>query len=270
VISLIYNGIDLEFTREPVPNLPTAYTLLGEENDRFLKQVKRFKHIGAVRRLLPEEVSSAVFAPMFVTPKKNSTEFRLIYHMRCLNGFIRYRCFKMEGMPVVKDLLRQNDFITKVDIKDAYLHCGIRWTHHKFIAFMDEYGECWCFVVLPFGLTSAPRWFTKIMKECIGYFRRLGIRLTVYLDDIIIFTAVSDGNFAGAYVTAVNTHNFVVNTLRVLGWFINEEKNISEPSHVMDILGMVINSHDMTIRAPAKKLKKLINFCISRVLLYIL
>jgi len=99
----------------------------------------------------------------------------------------------MEGMPVVRDLLRPNDLITNMDIMDAYLHYGVNWGHQKFFAFVDENGVLWCFMVFPFGLASAPRWFTKIMKECIGYFRRLSIRLSVYLDDII-FTALVNGD----------------------------------------------------------------------------
>ena len=36
---------------------------------------------------------------------------------------------------------------------------------------------------LPFGLSSAPRVFTKVMKPVIGMVRSQGIRSVIYLDD---------------------------------------------------------------------------------------
>ena len=37
-----------------------------------------------------------------------------------------------------------------------------------------------------FGLTFAPRVFTKVMKPVVGTLQHMGIRLIIYLDDILI------------------------------------------------------------------------------------
>ena len=42
------------------------------------------------------------------------------------------------------------------------------------------------FMTLPFGLGSAPRIFTKLLKPVVGLLRRLGVKLINYLDDILI------------------------------------------------------------------------------------
>ena len=258
MLSFLYIGIDLELKCDPVPNSPSQYSLENEiEHAAWLKQINRLKHIGSVRRLEPEELSTAFFAPMFVVPKKDSPEFGCIYNMRYLNKYIKYKHFKLKGLPVVRDLLRRNDFMTKVDLQDAYLHCAIKQAHQRYLAFVDDNEEFWCFLVLPFGLTSAPRWFTKIMKEVMGFFRRCGIRLTIYFDDIVIFTEVVNGDFEAARTKARETHEYVVQVLRKLGWLISEKKNFPEPTHVLEILGLTINSHTMTISAPPKKVKKL-------------
>nr|CAH7754450.1 unnamed protein product [Callosobruchus chinensis] len=39
---------------------------------------------------------------------------------------------------------------------------------------------------LPFGLTSAPHCFTKIMKPVVAHFRREGIFCVIYFDDLMI------------------------------------------------------------------------------------
>ena len=228
IIHLLTHGIDLDFVSLPAPNKPITYDLNIEvEQEAWLKQVKRFRDLKCVRKLSPQEMESAVFAPMFVRPKKDSPEYRCIYDMRYVNRHIRYKHFKNEGLHTVRELVRCNDWMSKVDVKDAYLHCPVRWEHHKFMAYVDENGEFWCFVALPFGLTSAPRWFTKIMREVITYFRSLGIRLMVYMDDIVIFTEVVGGEFDAAKEKARFTHNFVVQKLKELGWCISmKPKNI--------------------------------------------
>lgn len=42
------------------------------------------------------------------------------------------------------------------------------------------------FLCLPFGLCSAPRVFTKIMKPVVSHFREKGKKMIIYLDDILI------------------------------------------------------------------------------------
>jgi hypothetical protein len=71
--------------------------------------------------------------------------------------------FKMEGLPDIRDLLRKGDWIFSVDIKDAYHHLGIHMMHQKYFCFADCDGLTWCYCCLPFGLTSAPRLFTKVV-----------------------------------------------------------------------------------------------------------
>ena len=171
IIHVIQHGIDLDFVAgHPPANVPVSYRITEEvEKAAWIKQLNRFKAIGCVRRLRPEELGSAVFAPMFVTPKKDSPEFWCIYDMRYVNRFIRYKHFKNEGLHTVRDILRWNDFMTKVDVQDAYFHCPVKFAHHKYMAFVDDNKIYWCFKVLPFGLTSAPRWFTKVMREVISF-----------------------------------------------------------------------------------------------------
>ena len=37
-----------------------------------------------------------------------------------LNQFIPYEHFKMQGIHMLRDLLRKGDFMVKIDLKDAY------------------------------------------------------------------------------------------------------------------------------------------------------
>ena len=42
------------------------------------------------------------------------------------------------------------------------------------------------FQSLPFGLSSAPRVFTKLLKPVLARFRHQGMRLIMYLDDMLV------------------------------------------------------------------------------------
>jgi len=54
-----------------------------------------------------------------LVPKKDG-KFRPVVNLRPLNMCILYRHFKMEGIYIVRDLLRRGDYMTRIDLKDAY------------------------------------------------------------------------------------------------------------------------------------------------------
>ena len=47
-------------------------------------------------------------------------------------------------------------------------------------------GRLYQFTCLPFDLRSSPRIFTKVLKPLLVYLQALGVRLLVYLDNILI------------------------------------------------------------------------------------
>jgi hypothetical protein len=72
-----------------------------------------------------------------------------------------------------------------LDLKDAYFLVPIFRGHRKYLAF--EYrGQHHRFRALPFGLTSAPRVFTRVAQVIVTQLRHEGLRVHAYLDDWII------------------------------------------------------------------------------------
>ena len=104
---------------------------------------------------------------------------------KTLNTFLPHEHFKMESINMLKDLLRKGDYLAKIDLKDAYLTVPVWKGHQKFLQFLwrDSLLE---FACLPFGLASAPRVFTKLMKPVLSILRQRGIRLIAYMDDFLI------------------------------------------------------------------------------------
>ena len=94
---------------------------------------------------------------------KHSGGFRPIFNLRSLNQWVAYEHFKMEGIATIKEVVKQGDWMTRLDLKDAYLTIPIHPKEQKFFQFVWR-GRKYQFVSLPFGLSSAPRLFTKLLR----------------------------------------------------------------------------------------------------------
>ena len=163
--------------RRPIPSV------WSEENRKRCDiEVKELLVKEAIIEISEEDV--VFLSKMFVIPK-SSGGFRPVFNLRELNSFVDTHHFKMESISILKDILQERDFMVKLDLKDAYLAVPIHKDHQCNLQFHWE-NRFFQFVALPFGLSSAPWIFTKILKTVVGCLRRRGIRLMIYLDDILI------------------------------------------------------------------------------------
>ena len=126
----------------------------------------------------------------------------------------------------------------KIDLKDAYFSIPISPLHRKYLCFTVG-NKTYQFTCLPFGLASAPWVFTKPVAA-LG--RELGIRMRIYIDDNESMEKARDQASGLVYL------------LQCLGFTINKEKTILEPS---DFLGFTVNTIAMELSLPPEKLKKI-------------
>ena len=68
---------------------------------------------------------------------------------------------------------------------DAYFHIPMAPSVHKLLRF-QVLDKLYQFVAMPFGLATAPREFTTLVKEVKRMALRLGISVHMYLDDWLI------------------------------------------------------------------------------------
>ena len=120
----------------------------------------------------------------FLSPKERWRS-QTSHYLKALNNFVIAPHFKMEGIQTLKSLLRQGDWLVKIDLKDAYFAIPIREENQKFLCFSVA-NKSYQFTCLPFGLASAPWVFTKTLKPVVALCRELGVRLVIYIDDILV------------------------------------------------------------------------------------
>ena len=74
---------------------------------------------------------------IFLVPKKDGG-FRPVINLKALNKFIAEEHFKMEGFHMVKDLAKPGDWLTKLDLKDAYVLVPIDPSHQNISSFYGK------------------------------------------------------------------------------------------------------------------------------------
>ena len=70
----------------------------------------------------------------FLVPQKDGGQ-RPVINLKFLNSFVQPHHFKMEGILVLKDIMKQGNWMTKVDLKDAYFSVPICPEDRKFLRF---------------------------------------------------------------------------------------------------------------------------------------
>jgi len=177
-------------------------------------------------------------------PKKNG-QMRPVINLTALNQWVESPLFKMEGLPS----LRAGRLVTKKGGLEGCvphgtnssrpsvqppLHCGAgRLPVH----------------LSSLGLACAPWAFTKIMKVVVTLLRSWGIRITIYIDDILIMSESA--------LLAAQHLEVLIHILQCLGFIIKTEKSVMSPTQKLEFLDMMINTNTLLISLPADKVKQI-------------
>ena len=125
--------------------------------------------------------NSGYYSRIFLVPKKNG-KLRLIIGLSVLNHFVYTETFKMETQRKVRNAIQLNNRAFSLDLTDAYLHILIHYRSRKYLRFTLR-GRVFQFKALPFGLSTSPFVFTRLMIVIATFLRRRAITLHPYLDD---------------------------------------------------------------------------------------
>ena len=205
----------------------------------------------AVTRVAPckEEFISNIF----LVPKKTG-DMRPVINLKPLNQYIQNIHFKMENIQMALNLISPGDFMVSLDLKDAYFNIPIFSLHRKYLRFIWK-SQRYEFTCLPFGYSLAPRVFTKVFKPIISHLRLHGLRIIIFLDDILLV--------ASSKQECLDQLQFLRQLITDLGFIVNDKKSQLEPSTKLTFLGFIIDSLDMKLYLPQDKIDKTVSACSS-------
>lgn len=243
-------GYRLPFCSKPTQrNLPRNLIKHNCATD-IRKVIADLLAAGAISRTCSQ---TGQFISNFFIVKKSNGSLRFILNLKLLNTFlIEPPHFKLEDYRSVKDLIHKNSYLCKIDLQNAYYSVNINSIDRKYLKFEYE-GNLYCFNCLPFGLSTAPFLFTKLLKPALTYLRNSGVVCVAYLDDILII--------ASSYNEAKKDCNKTVVLLTSLGFTINMEKSILSPTQECRFLGFNFNTTNMRMSLPLDKKEKIVSLC---------
>ena len=161
--------------------------------------------------------------------------------------------FKCEDLKVALKVLSKGFYLFKFDLKSGYHHVEIFPDHRRFLAFAWDFGDgvlkYFQFAVLPFGLSSAPYLFTKLLRPVITSWRCKGIPMVIFLDDGL-------GGGASKMKAKINSLTVHADLLK-FGFVINEGKSIWEPVQIITWLGTVLDTSQGFISVTEQRISKL-------------
>ena len=227
VLNIITNGYVLPFHSKP--NLVRFPLILSEykaqQKDQALATcIQSLLSKNAIERV--ENVKSLRFySRLFLVPKPHQRWRPVIDR---LNTFLHEEKFKMKTPESIRTSLIPGEWVSSIDLSDAYLHIPIHPNSRKYLRFCYK-SQVFQFTSLPFRLATVPQVFTMIVKEVKLMALSRGLRIHQYLDDWLIRSQSQEE-------AQVNTQA-VVDLTQSLGWIINQEKSELKPTQVFSFVG---------------------------------
>ncbi|XP_041445392.1 uncharacterized protein LOC121402804 [Xenopus laevis] len=245
VLEIIREGYHLEFSRIPrydvyrvslVPKVQGAKEIVQEYMDQLLET-------GAVEPVPREQRRRGFYSKLFLV-KKSSGAFRPVLDLRPLNQFIRCRKFKMESLTSIIAAIPPRAWLVNLDLKDAYFHVPVYGPHRKYLRFVFQEQHVQ-FTCLPFGLSTSPRTFSKVLVTVIALLRVKGVPAFHYLDDILLVSNSEE--------EAVKNRDKAIGILQLFGWVINWQKSHLVPTQKIIFLGASLDTLQGIVSLPDQK-----------------
>lgn len=137
----------------------------------------------AILHLSPQHDQCGFYSTIVLTPKKKGNVWP-VRNLRPLNCFIQSQHFRIEGTHLLNDILQRENWLIHINLKDAYFTIPIYPPHQEFLQFSQK-SQCFQFTCLPFGLSSAPQVFTKLLKLMVGL-KSQGVCCIIYINDLLM------------------------------------------------------------------------------------
>jgi hypothetical protein len=156
--------------------------------------------------------------------------------------------FKMETFDSIVATVEQGDWFLSFDLVKGFYNVPVYGPHRKYFSF-EFRGYYFQFTGLAMGGRLSPKLFTRVIKALLKVCWAVGIHIYGYLDDTL--------NRNRTIALAEYVCKFVIDLFQRAGFLIHPVKSVLIPTQVIEFLGFMIDSINMTISLPGEKEKRL-------------
>uniref|UniRef100_H3B8L7 ribonuclease H n=1 Tax=Latimeria chalumnae TaxID=7897 RepID=H3B8L7_LATCH len=243
VLHIVQNGLYIGFSHSPRQlQPPHPLTLSPEGQVALVVELEAAQRWGTIERAPLGRDDHQWVSNMFVVPKAGG--FQPVVDLKPLKQYVCAPRFRMEGLKDLRFLLQRSFSMTKIDLSNAFHSIPIAPRHRRFLQFHWK-GELWQVTCMVFGLASAPWVFTKILKPFMVCLHSWGVRLLVYLDNILLMEPSAE--------RLQEQMKVAVHLLTALGFQVNQGKSTLTPTQSIEYLGFVVCARFLTLALPAGK-----------------
>ena len=234
IVSVVRWGFGLTFKKRP-PLSRTPLVKSARPNNPIMNNIIQDQFNNLLQKdaieVVQDPSTPGFYSLLFVVPKKSGT-WRPIIDLSVLNTYLIIPKFKMETPSSIREGLHIGGWTTSIDLTDAYFHIPIHPDSRKFLR-MEFQGTVYQFKALPFGLSTSPWIFTKVMAAVKKLLHLHKIVLFQYLDDWLIEALARN--------LAQNQTQQVLNLCNNMGLIVNEDKSELTPSQDFVFVGVHYN-----------------------------
>ena len=258
VVRWLKNGYPLRFRRSviqgnalPPLSLSSPSHLVTHYRDETRQQALQSKiqdllDKDCIREMGPNE--TGFFSRVFLVPKK-SGGFRLVIDLSELNEHLSEVSFTMDTLKLIKSTATQGMWATSLDFSDAYHHIPINPAFRIYLCFQVG-NRRFMYLVLPFGLSTAPWVFTEVAKQVKIWSAGRLRSLFQYLDDWLSL-------FRRRSMAVLQTQQ-LVRLCCHLGLLVNHAKSELVPKQSIVFLGERLDFRSLTAYATSERQSQVI------------
>ena len=193
---------------------------------------------------LPTSVIPIVVSPLGVVPKNNSNKLRVIVNTSMSISTSQRESYKFEGLSDIADMAEKGEFLLSYDHPSGCYHAALHPESRRFVGFNWK-GIYYQYNCLPFGLSTSPWVFSKVISEVVMFWRYKGINILSCWDDFLFLIMGFD---AGCLLAEISKED-----MRREGLAINWEKSYYMPKHERRHLGFDVDLANELFKIPVAR-----------------
>lgn len=171
--------VKIELAHDAVPHcINTSYRVPIPLIPKAVKELQRMKDLGVIRLV----TKPTIWCTSAVIVEKPNGDVRFCVDMRKLNKFVLRQKYTLPTAEDVLSNLAGSEYYTKLDASAGYWGMPLDEESQLLTTFIGPDGNRYCFLVLPFGISSASEIFqyqmSKILKDVAN--------VEVFQDDILV------------------------------------------------------------------------------------
>ncbi|KHJ79833.1 reverse transcriptase [Oesophagostomum dentatum] len=239
------HGYSLPFRVSPSkPNI-TGNRKSALQNSEFVdSQLVELLATRVIKQVDAVDINCLYVHPLSVAKGK---KLRLVLDLSHLNQFLEVPKIKLDDLGTILHALPKGGYMATFDFKSGYHQVRIKDEHQIYLGFSWK-NIYYQFCCLPFGLSSAPHIFTKLLRVWVKKFREQGRGVAIYIDDGLIFEPSRE--------RCLQSVASIKHSLLEAGWQFADAKCIWEPQQRANWLGFTIDLSSMSFRITPDRLQR--------------